>query len=437
MLRHLGFPDLGRHRRFVTALGIDAIGSGVWTPVSLLYFLTQTDLSLLHVGLAMTIGSLVAVPLVPWVGQAVDGFGAKRVIQAGNLVEALAFALYPFAHHLAAVIGVVVLSSVGRSLFYGAYGPFVTAITRPGERETWFGFLHAMRNAGFGIGGLLAGVAVTVGTSAAYDAVVFANAASYLLSFVLMQAVPVPDHGGAPQRRGAPRAGWGPVLRDRGYRWLVASTFGYAMAGMTLNIVMPVYFVHLLRLPGWLTGAAYVINTAMIGLGQGVVVRAMTGMVRTRVILAAAAFTALGYGGMWGASALPEGAAIGLVLLAAVVFTLGEMTAGPVLGALAAESAPADLRGRYMAVVQLSWTVSSAIAPLLYAAMLDRGTAVTWGGLLVLALLWAATCGPLRARLPLASRRVTNAAEVPEAHEAAGSRAHVTDLGTVDRVEST
>ena len=409
MLRHLGFPDLGRHRRFVSALGIDAIGSGVWTPVSLLYFLTQTDLSLVHVGLALSLGSLAAVPLVPMVGHIVDSFGAKRIIQAGNLIEAAAFALYPFAHHLLAVIGVVVLSSVGRSFFYGAYGPFVSAITQPGERETWFGFLHAMRNAGFGIGGLLAGLAVSLGTSTAYDAVVLANAASYLLSFVLMQAVPVPERS-AP---GAPAAGaWSAVLRDRGYLWLVGNNFGYAMVGMTLNIVMPVYFVHLLGLPGWLTGAAYVINTVMVGLGQGVVVRAMTGIVRTRVIAAAALFTAVGFGGMWAASGVPQRAAVPLVLLAAVVFTLGEMTAGPVLGALAAESAPVERRGRYMAVVQLSWTISSAVAPVLYAAMLDRGPAVIWGGLLVLVALWALSCLPLRRLLPLAARPVTNLAEV-------------------------
>lgn len=409
MLRHLGFPDLGRHRRFVTALGIDAVGSGVWTPVSLLYFLSQTDLSLVHVGLALSVGSLAAVPLVPLVGQLVDAFGPKRVIQAGNLVEAVAFGLYPFAHHLASVILVIVLSSVGRSLFYGAYGPFVTAITRPGERETWFGFLHAMRNAGFGIGGLLAGLAVSIGTSAAFDAVVLANAASYLLSFALMQAVPVPEHAAAPV---TVSGSWRTVLRDRGYRWLVGNNFGYAMAGMTLNIVMPVYFVHVLGLPGWLTGAAYVINTAMIGLGQGVVVRAMTGLVRTRVIAAAALFTALGYAGMWGAAGLRQSAAVGLVLVAAVVFTLGEMTAGPVLGALAAECAPAELRGRYMAAVQLSWTVSTAIAPVLYAFMLDRGPAVIWGGLLVLVALWASTCVPLRRLLPLAALPVTNVAEV-------------------------
>ncbi|MGN6253135.1 MAG: MFS transporter [Marmoricola sp.] len=409
MLRRLGFPDLGRHRRFVTALGIDAVGSGVWTPISLLYFLSQTDLSLVRVGLALSIGSLAAVPLVPMVGQVVDALGPKRVIQTGNLVEAAAFALYPFAHSLLAVIGVVVLSSIGRSLFYGAYGPFVTAITRPGERETWFGFLHAMRNAGFGIGGLLAGLAVTIGTSAAYDAVVLANAASYLLSFALMQAVPLPEHAAPAARM---RGAWSTVLRDRGYRWLVTNNFGYAMAGLTLNIVMPVYFVRLLGLPGWLTGAAYVINTVMIGLGQGVVVGAMTGVVRTRVIAIAVGFTALGFAGMWAASGVPGPIAVALVLVAAVVFTLGEMTAGPVLGALAAESAPVALRGRYMAAVQLSWTASSALAPLLYATMLDGGAAVTWGGLLVLVGLWGATCVPLRRLLPLAALPVTNLAEI-------------------------
>ena len=28
MLRRLGFPDVGPHRRFVSAMGIDALGSG-------------------------------------------------------------------------------------------------------------------------------------------------------------------------------------------------------------------------------------------------------------------------------------------------------------------------------------------------------------------------------------------------------------------------
>ena len=45
MLQRLGFPDVGPHRRFVAALAIDALGSGIWMPLSMLYFLHQTSLA--------------------------------------------------------------------------------------------------------------------------------------------------------------------------------------------------------------------------------------------------------------------------------------------------------------------------------------------------------------------------------------------------------
>ena len=49
MLQRLGFPDVGTHRRFVSALAIDAVGSGIWMPLSMLYFLHH-DLSLVQLG---------------------------------------------------------------------------------------------------------------------------------------------------------------------------------------------------------------------------------------------------------------------------------------------------------------------------------------------------------------------------------------------------
>jgi len=54
MLHRLGFPSVGEHRRFVTAIAVDAVGSGVFMPVSMLYFLVSTDLSLVQVGAAIT-----------------------------------------------------------------------------------------------------------------------------------------------------------------------------------------------------------------------------------------------------------------------------------------------------------------------------------------------------------------------------------------------
>ena len=69
----------------------------------------------------------------------------------------------------------------------------VTLISPPGEREKWFGFLGALRNAGFAIGGVVAGVALTVDATALYYAVALLNAASYVLSLVLLAGVRVDE----------------------------------------------------------------------------------------------------------------------------------------------------------------------------------------------------------------------------------------------------
>ncbi len=47
----MGFPSIAGHRRFVTAIAIDALGSGVYMPVAVLYLLKTTDLTLREVHL--------------------------------------------------------------------------------------------------------------------------------------------------------------------------------------------------------------------------------------------------------------------------------------------------------------------------------------------------------------------------------------------------
>jgi MFS family permease len=413
MLQRLGFPDIGPHRRFVTALAIDALGSGIWMPLSMLYFLHQTSLSLVELGLAMTIANTAAIAVVPFLGSLVDRVGPKIVMQAGNAGAAVAFLMYPFAHSLVVVTVLIFCATATRQAFWSALGPMVTQITRPGERELWFGFLQAMRNAGYGVGGVVSAVALTIGSGVAFQSVVVANAASYLLAFGLMLAV---AGGGRPMgadasATGSARNGWWVAFADRGYRTLIAVVFCYAMAAMTLNVAMPVYFIELLGLPGWIPGTVFVINTVMIGVGQGLVVRAMTGRTRRRVMHVAVAFTAASYVMFYAAGDLSATTGIVLVLVAAFVYTLGEMTAGPVVSALANETPPADRRGRYLAATQLAWSAAAALSPLLYTALLDRGSLATWGGPILICAVWAILIEVLRHRMPQVTRPVTNVAE--------------------------
>jgi MFS family permease len=426
VLQRLGFPAIGPHRRFVTAMAVDAIGSGVFLPVSILYFLHTTSLSLTAIGLALSLASGVQLPLGPLVGGLVDKAGPKRILLAANALEAVGFAGYIFAGSFASVLVSATIVQLGVTCFWGSFSPVVATIAAPGERERWFGFLGALRNASFAVGGVVAAIAITIGTTTAYTTVVIVNGTSYVLAFVLILSAATPSRarertgaaevtsGGAGRREGDPPEGWGRVLRDRAYLVLVATNYTYAMSAMVLNIVIPVYLTQSLGLPGWVAGAVFSINTLMIGLGQGLAVNAMTGRVRANIVALGCLLSAVSYVILLAADWTTVVIGVGVALVAAVVYTGGELVAGPVLTALSTDAAPVHLRGRYVSLYQMSWTIAMTVAPVTLTWLLERGGAALWGVLICVALAGALLTRPLRTMLPLAAAPVTNAAVVPQ-----------------------
>ena len=406
MLSRLGFPSIGPHRRFVTAIAVDAVGSGVFMPVSMLYFLAVTQLSLVQVGAAISAAALVALPAGPLIGALVDRLGAKRILLTGNALQVAGFTAYLFVDGFVSVLASAMLVTLGLTSFWGAYGNIVAAISLPGERERWFGFLGALRNVGFAVGGLASGVAVAIGTDAAFGAVVVVNAVSYAVAFWLLLAVPE-----APREQHASLPGnWGTVLRDGPYRLLVLAQVGYSISIMILIYALPVYAVEVLDLPGWVGGVVFTVNCVMVGFGQGLVVNALTGHVRFRVLLLAQATFATSYVVFLVASELSLWVATAVVVVGCMVYTLAELLGGPVLSALAAEAAPEHLRGRYLSMIQLAWTLCGMVAPLLFAWLLDSGPASLWLvmlGICVVATLATTVLGRV---LPQAGEPVTNRA---------------------------
>ncbi|MGD9959659.1 MFS transporter [Nocardioides sp.] len=404
MLHRLGFPSVGRHGRFVTAIAVDAVGSGVFMPVAILYFLVTTDLSLVQVGAAISLASVLALPIGPIVGGVVDRVGAKQVLLAGNALQALGYAAYLVTDSFLGVVVWTVVVTVGRTAFWGSYGTIVAAISVPGEREKWFGFLGALRNVGFAIGGLVSGLAITIGTPAAYAVVVIVNAASYVVAFALLLAVPATAHTPHARRPGS----WAVVLRDRPYRWLFACQLAYSTAMMALNFAMPVYATTVLGLPGWVTGALFTINTVIVGFGQGLAVQAMTGRVRWRVLALANLVFAASFLILLGANWLSATLAAAVVLVGSAIYTIGEVAGGPVHGALSVEAAPEHLHGRYLSLVQLAWNLSGALAPVSFAWLLERGAAAIWLALCALSLVGASLAVRLGRAMPAAAGVVTN-----------------------------
>ncbi|MCY7399716.1 MAG: MFS transporter [Nocardioides sp.] len=408
MLTRLGFPRVGEHRRFVTAIIADTVGSGLFMPITLLYFLAMTDLGLVEIGSALSLSALLTMPAAFVVGSLVDTFGPRRMMLLGNLLQAVGMAAYLWADSLWAVALWTALLNLGRQAFWGSFGNVVTAISAPGEREMWFGFLQALRNLGFAVGGVLAGVALQIGTDLAFEIVVVVNAMTFVIAFVLL--LDVPDHR-VVMADDAPVEGWVVVLRDRAYLRLVVGQFGFVAAMMVLNFALPVYVAEIIDLPGWVVGAIFTLNTVMIGLGQGLVVRRMTGRVRVAMMGWAQVFFVASYGLFVLAGWLPVWLAVVVMLAGAAVYTGGELVGGPVFSATAAEAAPDHLRGRYLSLFQLSWGIGGAVTPLAFTWLLSHGDATLWWVLGLVGLAGAAYLRTLPRVLPAAGLRVTNRAE--------------------------
>ena len=363
---------------------------------------------------AVAVGAAVAAVPRSWSASRSTGTGRRRCCQAGNALQARASCLPVRRPGLVGRLGRAA-SVIGRTAFWGSYSPMVTLISPPGEREMWFGFLGALRNAGFAIGGVVAGVALTLDATSLYYAVALLNAASYVLSLVLLAGVQVDEARRAASARRP--GGGGRRLGDRAARPR-----------------LPVADRQQLRLrddvgraqrrhPRVRRGDA---RPARLGVGGGVRDqhpddRRRPGSGRaaddrrgpSRIVALGAVLTAAR---SWCSGARHRSgvvAASSVVLVAAVVYTLGELVAGPVLDDACGGVAAGSLAGPYIATYQLSWNVATGVAPLLYAWLLDLGAAAPrgWGW-------WRSRCWAARRRcrcgesLAHAGRVVTNRAEV-------------------------
>jgi hypothetical protein len=234
-----------------------------------------------------------------------------------------------------------------------------------------------VRNTGFALGGVIAGLAVTGGGKPAYYAIVVANAASFGLAAVLLMRIKLRPLAKADEPVSGLR-GWRMVLADRAYLILTVVNTTIALAENAIDVVLPVYLVHILRLPAWTAGAAFGLNCVLVAFAQGPVVTLIEERGRTRLLVLAGGVSAASALVFLAADGLPDVAALGLITLGVLLFSAAELISSPVMSVLSAEAAPDALRGRYIAMFQVSWTVANSAGVAVLGWLLSLGPVPTW-----------------------------------------------------------
>jgi MFS family permease len=402
----LGLPNLDRPGAVTlyAASWIDSVGSGLFFTFYLLYLTKSAGFSLGTASAVLSLSSAFALAANPIAGSLIDRIGARRMMLGSQLICALGYGVLFFVEgSLTLLIIGSSLAVLGERIFWVGSPTFVSIMAPDHERDRWFAFMGMTREAGFGIGGLLAaGIVAVLGTDG-YRVLVIANAVSFLIAAAIIWArVPSPpvepihhDHGG-----------WRAVLSDRPVMKMWGANTVAVIAVLIAAIAMPIYVVDHLDLPAWLPGLLFVNTTVVLAGGQSIALRYMAGWRRTRIFALAGAIWVIGGIVFALAQVMPDRILIAYMFLATTVTIFGDLFHAPQVNGLAAALAPPALRGRYLALFSLSWGIGRTIGPGAVSALFLLGPSWPWIGMAVAAVVMVLIALHAERDLPLERQRM-------------------------------
>ncbi|KUJ67140.1 MFS transporter [Streptomyces albus subsp. albus] len=371
--------------RYAVALAVDALGTGLLRPFLLLYGVSVLGLSAPATGTAMTVGIVAGLGCVPVVGRWLDRGARSAAVAASMLVRVLGVAvlLATPAGHVGPFAAAALLLGIGNQAWPAAHAALVATVTRGRERDAALAAGRALRNAGLGVGALLATACLAGGTTA-LRALAAVTGLAYLAAAGLAGSVRLRAR---PAAAPAADGDGGPAPRMRA---LLAANVVYVFCLNVPEIALPLVLVTQSHAsPVW-SAAIFVANTVLVVTLQVPVTVLMSRFSRRTVLALAGVVLTISYLGFLAATSLGHGWGAPAVAAVSVVCTLGEIIYAGSATALVTALAPAHVLGSVLARFELSTGFGLAVSPAVITALAPRGSAALWGTLAAATLLSAA-----------------------------------------------
>lgn len=411
-------------RAFWTLSGItfiDHLGGALLYPFFALYITSKFGVGMTQVGVLFAVFTL-----SNFFGSMLGGALTDRMGRKGMLIFSLISTSFSSVlMGLVTSLSQFFLLALVVGAFTEAGGParqaMVADLLPEEKRAQGYGIIRVAFNLsaaiGPAIGGFIAGYS--------YLFLFIADAVISLFSAVLVwrtlpETKPAPEAGALQESMGQTFRGYGIVLRDSLFMLFLGASILTGFTYMNLNTTLGVYLRDFQGIPESGYGLLLSLNAAMVVVLQFPITRRIEGYPPMLILALGAGLYGIGFG-MYGFIA-----SYALFMLAMVVLTVGEMVIAPVGQAVVARFAPADMRGRYMAIFGFSFGIPYGVGPYLAGLVIDNANPrLLWWAAGIIAFLAASVFLRLHRRVGAesangASNPASMASGTPSGTESAG-----------------
>lgn len=345
---------------------IDRLGGFMLYPFFALYLTQKFDIGMSTVGILFAVFSISGMVGNALGGALADRIGRKGVVIASLLLSSLSALGMGFAPTLAVFVAVSAIVGTLSSIGGPAEEAVVADLLPPEKRAEGYGIIRVIFNIAVIIAPPVAGLLVAKSylTLFIVDAIISIVAAG-IVFIALPETKPQAHADAKPETMRQTFAGYSHVLKDAPFVLFIAVTVLMTLVYMNMGTTLGVFLRDHRGVKEVAYGSLLSINAILVVVFQFWITHRLE-KYNPLVMMAVGTFLyAIGFA-MYGFIA-----GFALFVVAMIIITIGEMVLAPFQQSIVASFAPEDMRGRYMAVSGLTWSIAYTVGPFFAGLILD------------------------------------------------------------------
>jgi len=381
-LKKQAIPPSPLAGRLATQSLLFALGEGTFMAGSAVFFTQVVGLSVVQVGLGLTIAGIASFIAAYPMGRIVDRVGAKRCWAISSAGQGAMFAVWPFIDSFEGYLAMAIVMEVIGALGGVAHGAYTIDVLPPHERVTSRAYMYSALNVGFTLGSLLGIIALGPESLTLLMVVPLFTAAVFIFNAFNITRLPDAQHDlRTAEERKVKVPGVGPM---RNVGWLATSFFtGMLWTNQViLNVVIPLWLVEKTDAPWVILSLLFGTNTVMCIVLPMVAARGIKDVTTAlRAIRISTVFFVISCVITLSTHHTVGAWTIVLFFLGHVTLTGAELYLSAASWTFEAELMDPRRRGEYQGAAELSGTLGQVWAPAAFTFL--AMTWSTWGWLVI------------------------------------------------------